>query len=369
MSPNDFALTDMDFLVIMKLLIDSKNMFKKIFTSFLLAVILLSVGAFLVYSSKIDSVANDRIEKRPFEIARGATVEGIAKDLQAQKLITSSFYFKLYVWREKLGAKFQAGIYEVSPDQTLREIATVLTSGKAVSQEREIKLLEGWSAKEIAAYLAKEKLIDETEFSSLVGVGSTGVDNKLISAYPILADLPRNASLEGYLFPDTYRIFKNASERDIVEKMLTNLELKINGTMRSDIKKQGKTVFEILTMASIIQKEVRGTKDMRQVADIFWKRIDSGIALESCATLAYILGVNKPQYTLEDTQIDSPYNSYRNRGLPPGPIDNPGLEAIRAAIYPEKNDYLFFLSRPDTGETVFSRNYAEHLQNKAKYLD
>lgn len=107
---------------------------------------------------------------------------------------------------------------------------------------------------------------------------------------------------------------------------------------------------------------------MKIVSGIFWDRIANGQRLESCATLAYILGESKPQYTLADTQINSPYNTYRNDGLPPTPINNPGLKAIRAALYPTKTDYNYFLSRPDTGETVFSKIYQEHLANKAKYL-
>jgi UPF0755 protein len=121
-------------------------------------------------------------------------------------------------------------------------------------------------------------------------------------------------------------------------------------------------------MASIIQKEVTSEADMKTVSGIFWNRIKSGQGLESCATLAYILGVNKPIYSLEDTQIDSPFNTYRNQGLPPAPISNPGAQAIIAAVYPDETDYVFFLSRPDTGETVFSRTYEEHLANKDKYL-
>jgi UPF0755 protein len=104
------------------------------------------------------------------------------------------------------------------------------------------------------------------------------------------------------------------------------------------------------------------------VADIFWRRIKNGQRLESCATLAYILGQNKPQYSFEDTRINSPYNTYINSGLPPGPIGSPSLKAIKAAIYPTPNNYNFFLSRPDNGETIFSRNFEEHKINKAKFL-
>ncbi|MDP2736501.1 MAG: endolytic transglycosylase MltG, partial [bacterium] len=135
-----------------------------------------------------------------------------------------------------------------------------------------------------------------------------------------------------------------------------------------EIKKQNKTIFEIVTMASIIEKEVRSTDDMKIVSGIFWNRIKNGQGLESCATLAYILGVNKPQYSVEDTKIDSPYNTYKYRGLPPGPIANPGFNAINAAVYPENTNYNYFLSDPETGKTIFSKILDEHNANKYKYL-
>jgi UPF0755 protein len=121
-------------------------------------------------------------------------------------------------------------------------------------------------------------------------------------------------------------------------------------------------------MASVIEKEVRSANDMKIVSGIFWNRIKNGQALESCATLAYILGVNKSQYSYEDTRINSPYNTYINRGLPAGPIANPGLKAIEAAIYPEDTAYNYFLTASETGETIFSKTYQEHLNNKNKYI-
>ena len=121
-------------------------------------------------------------------------------------------------------------------------------------------------------------------------------------------------------------------------------------------------------MASILEKEVRSEQDMKIVSGIFWDRIKIGQALQSCATLAFVLGVNKVQYTYTDTQIISPYNTYKHKGLPPGPISNPGLKALNAAVEPIKTEYNYFLSRPDTGETVFAKTLDQHNANKAKYL-
>ena len=171
------------------------------------------------------------------------------------------------------------------------------------------------------------------------------------------------------MFPDTYRIYIDADLDDIIRKMLGNFDGKLTAKMREDISKQGKTIYEIVTMASLIEKEVRTEKDMKIVSGIFWNRIKNGQALQSCASLAYILGVNKAQYTTEDTKIISPYNTYQNPGLPPGPISNPGIQAIKAAIYPTDTDYNYFLTNPANGETIFSKTFNEHIKNKNKYLN
>jgi UPF0755 protein len=200
----------------------------------------------------------------------------------------------------------------------------------------------------------------------------SGVENSgsLAQSFDFLRVLPDNATLEGYLFPDTYRIFKDAAAEDIVVKMLANFDKKLAPETRAEISRQGKTLPEIITMASLIEKEVRGADDMKIVSGIFWNRIKNGQALQSCATLAYVLGVNKAQYSEADTKVDSPYNTYQNRGLPPGPIANPGLNAIIAAVYPVQTDYNFFLTAEVNGasKVIYSRTYDEHLRNKGKYL-
>jgi UPF0755 protein len=219
----------------------------------------------------------------------------------------------------------------------------------------------------MAEYLEKENISPKAEFIASAKKPLTEW-NFTFPKSEFIALLPAEAGLEGFLFPDTYRIFQNASKEDVIEKMLNNFADKLTLEIQEEITKSGRSLYEVVTMAAIIQKEVRGYEDMRLVSGLFWDRIKNRQGLESCATLAYILGVDKPQYTLEDTKIDSPYNTYQNQGLPPGPICNPGLDALKAAVYPEYSEYNFFLNRPDTGETVFSKTYDEHLRNKAKYL-
>ena len=171
-------------------------------------------------------------------------------------------------------------------------------------------------------------------------------------------------TLEGYLFPDTYFFSKEINTEGIIEKMLDNFNKKLTESLREEIKSQGKTISEIITMASILEMEVRNKNDREVVSGIFWNRIKNRQPLQSDITLTYVLGVKKKQYSIEDTKADSPYNTYLNKGLPPGPISNPGMDAIIAALHPKATEYSYFLSDPDTGETVFAKTFEEHKKNK-----
>jgi UPF0755 protein len=349
---------------------------KKIIKPLVILIIIIGIFCAVFYYNGINSAVSKGGEDVKFLVAKGEIVQTIGNNLKKAGLINSEFYFETYVKRNDLGSKFQAGEYILNPRLTIKEIAKVLTKGDILNNERTIKIIEGWNTREISQYFEREGMFQSEELLELVGFPQIDYRyNKEMPApkdysadFGFLKDKPSYYGLEGYLFPDTYRIFKDAPLNGIVLKMLDNFDKKLTPEIRADIKKQGKTIYEIITMASIIEKEVKSEADMKIVSGIFWDRIKNKQALESCATLAYVLGTNKPQYTMEDTKIDSPYNTYENRGLPPGPISNPGLKAIRAAVYPTYTDYNYFLSRPDTGETVFSKTYQEHLANKVKYL-
>jgi len=232
---------------------------------------------------------------------------------------------------------------------------------EALTAEKSITLIEGWNLQEIQDYLVKKDFTDADKLTSLKIKDYR--DN-----YLFMADAPANASLEGYFFPDTYRVYASSTIDDIVKKSLDNFEKKFSADFLMEAKRQNKSVYQILTMASILEKEVKSEDDMKIVSGVFWNRIKNGQPLESCASLAYILGQNKPQYSYAETRTPSAYNTYLNKGLPPGPICNPSLKAVRAALYPTMTDYNYFLSDPATGKTIFSKTYEEHLRNKAKYL-
>jgi len=349
---------------------------KKIIAISISVIFVILISGILIYNYKISTPISQTAKDVSFVIKSGEGVKSISADLLAKGLIKSKLFFELYIWKNKFGSNLKAGEYVLSPSLSIKEIVRTLIAGNVASKEKTIKVIEGWNSKEIADYFETEGMFKSDDFLNLTGYPKIDYrENKTLmkpfdysANYTFLTDKPSYRGLEGYLFPDTYRIYKEATPDSVIRKMLNNFDNKLTPELRAEIKKQGKTIYEIVTMASIIQKEVRNEKDMKIVSGIFWNRIKNKQALESCATLAYILGENKAQYSYEDTRIDSPYNCYMNRGLPPGPISNPGIEAITAAIYPEDTNYNYFLSSSETGETIYSRTFEEHVRNKAKYL-
>ncbi len=296
-----------------------------------------------------------------FEIKPGEGVRDIAQNLEKARLIKNDLYFNYYIWKTGSREKLQAGKYELRGSMTIPEIAQTLSIGEVVPNEIRVTFPEGTSAKDMAEILKKKNLPGE----KFLDVANTGFGVK--TAYDFLKNKPEKAGLEGFLFPDTYIFQKDADAESIVSRMLQNFDEKLTKEMRSDIQENNRTIFEIVTMASILEKEVKTSEDMKIASGIFWKRIADGRPLQSCATIAYVLGKEKKQYSYEDTRTPSPYNTYINKGLPPGPIANPGMNSIRAAIYPTKTDYNYFLSDPATGKTIYSKTVEEHEANKEKY--
>jgi len=333
-------------------------MFKKI----IIVIIIIAVGSFF-YWRNLNSPVDANGKEQIFIVNKGDSISEVAKNLRINNLISSEYYFKNKIGKDNI----KAGEYFISPKLTTGEIIKILTLGDVVSNEKLIKIIEGWNNKDIAAYLEKNNIVSAKDFLDLANE-PVNVWKFSFAKPDFIGDAPKTADLEGYLFPDTYRIFSDTTSEGIIIKMLDNFDRKLTPEIKEEIKRQGKTIYEIITMASIIEKEVRSTNDMKIVSGIFWDRIKNGRGLESCATLAYILGVNKAQYSIEDTKVDSPYNTYKYRGLSPGPIANPGFNAINAAIYPENTDYNYFLSDPATGQTIYSKTLEEHNANKYKYL-
>jgi len=297
-----------------------------------------------------------------FVLNKGEGVKDIAIRLKEAGLIKNDKLFEGVVFLINVKNKFWPGQYYLSPDMDLIEVIKVLIS-RPKPEEVSATIIEGWSNQEIAAYLEKLGLVKHDDFLAVLKNNQDKFRNK----YDWLKDVPESINLEGFLFPDTYSFFKKTTSNDIIEKMLENFDQKITLDMLVDIKKDQRTLFQVVTMASLIEKEAALDADRRLIADIFWRRLDNNIALQSCASVNYVLGIARKQLSLDDTRTPSPYNTYLHRGLPPGPIDNPSLLSIKAAIYPLANDYWFFLAT-DSGKTIFSKTKEEHDKNKQIYL-
>ena len=295
-----------------------------------------------------------------FKIEKGETAKNIAERLKTRGFISGKYYFLYYLKTSKLGGKILPGEYELRGKITIPEIAIIITQ----EQNRFVKITfpEGWENKKIAERLSANGFSGE-EFLKITKQTPQEITDK----FSFFSLLSKKTNLEGYIFPDTYFFSQKFTAEDIVKKMLSNFENRLTPELREEIKKQERSLEDVITMASVIEKEVKSDEDREIVSGIFWDRIKNGQPLQSCATIAYILGVSKKQYTFEDTRMVSPYNTYLNQGLPPGPICNPGISAIKAAIYPKYTDYNYFLSDPKTGKTIFSKNIEEHNSNKYKF--
>lgn len=320
------------------------------------------IGIYIQSSINIPHNTEDNIKKE-FVIQSGESVRQIADNLENSNLISKADLFKFYVWREELAGKLQAGNYELSSAMAIPEIVNLFIGGKIKSDQIKITIPEGFLNKEIDERLANNDLIKKGDF-----INFDENNNLDLSKYEFLKDKPNDIGLQGYYFPDTYIYYKDSSIGNIVEKMLDNFDNKLSQDLREEIKKQNKSIFEVIILASIIEKEAGFVEDMGKVASVFQNRLDIGKALESDATINYITNSGRAQSTYDDLKIDSPYNTYKYQGLPPAPISNPGFEAIKAAIYPEKTDYFYFLTAKN-GESFFSVSYDEHLKNKSKYLN
>lgn len=311
-------------------------------------------------------------------IAKGATVRSVAEDMAAQGVLPAKD-----IWLFEFAAKvtdadraIRAGDFTVPRNGSILGLLTTFTSQKE-SQEKSLTFIEGWDLRDIAKYLVREQVIvSPEELYKVTGVparmyvGGVGAPERSLPDLDILNTRPQNVSAEGFIFPDTYRVFADATVDEIVEKAMKEMEEKVRSVTDRDVtsKKFYKdySFFEVLTMASIVEAEVRGTEDRRKVADIMWRRLEQGWPLQVDSSVNYITEKNTPSASAQDIKNTSPYNTYKHRGLPPGPINNPSLDAIRAVITPEPNDKWFFLTSKD-GTVYYGRTLEEHAANR-KYL-
>ena len=318
------------------------------------------------YNSLFNKLSSEDTVKI-FIVEKGSSVKSIANSLEKEGLIKDSSLFILYASLTNSHKNMQAGEYLLSPQMSTAQIINVLKKGE--TNKKSLTILEGWNINDIANYFEEKQIATKEEVFNLIGKPTEVEEKKeleeLVKDFNL--EKPDNISLEGYIFPDSYYIDSTDNLESIILKTLNNWNKKITPQLREAIKKQEKTVFEIMVVASMIEKEAKTIEDKKNVSDVLWKRLEIGMPLQICATVLYALGENKSKVYTSDTQIDSPYNTYKYNGLPLGPICNPGLDSILAAIYPDKNNYWYYLSSNE-GEIFFSKTLEEHNYKKNIYL-
>lgn len=302
-----------------------------------------------------------------FVIEPGQNANQIINNLVDSGLLQEGDLFRNYLKYKGYDSQLEAGIFEISPALTIPQLATTLL--RAQPQDIELVFLPGWRKEEMAEYLRviRPANIETNEFEAIVN-GQNELD---LSNYNFLTSLPVNATLEGFLFPDTYRIPVDTNTAQLVYRMLDNFDRRVTPAMRQEFGVQGLSVYEAVILASIVQREAVVGDERPLMVGVFLNRLNAGMPLQADPTVQYALGYQaevgtwwKSPLSTTDLKTDAPYNTYLYPGLPPGPIANPGLAALEAVSAPERSDFLFFVADCTSdipGSHIFSTTFEEHL--------
>jgi len=322
------------------------------------------MGLYLQYrQGDLDRPASYDDTPVTFVVEPGESAATIAARLEELGLVTDGELFRMFIRYHGIDANLEAGEYVLRPNMTMAEIAETLQHARI--EEVTVTIPEGWRAEQVAQMLAKENIVDGDEFLALVRGGKFD--------YSVLRDRPEESSLEGFLFPETYRIPAQAEAEDLIERMLSTLEERFTPELRQLAAERGMTIYEVMTLASIVEREAAIAEERPLIADVFLNRLEQDMFLRADPTVQYAKGYDATTgqwwapVTVEDWEaVDSPYSTYLYPGLPPGPICSPGLSAIQAVLEPADTEYLFFLAKGD-GSHAFATTYEEHLQNQELY--
>lgn len=297
-----------------------------------------------------------------FTVSPGDTASNIASRLSAAGLIADSALFTYYMRYNGLDSGIAAGEFSLSSTQTIPEIAAAL--GRALPDEVTLTIIEGWRMEQVAAALPAAGLeVAPDDFLQLARSSRPG--------YSFSSDIPQDAGLEGFLFPDTYRFRPDATAAGVLDALLADFDRRVTPEIRQAAASRGLSVYGLVTLASIVEREAVVEDERPLISSVFHNRLAQGMKLDADPTIQYALGYQadtgqwwKRPLTFDDLAFDSPYNTYLYPGLPPTPIANPGLSSIRAAAFPEPTDYLYFRARCDgSGRHSFARTLEEHYAN------
>lgn len=295
------------------------------------------------------------------EVKPGDNFGVIASELKQDGVIDSALALRFYA-RVFDSSTIYPGTYTILRDSSYQDILAVLH--QIESNVVRITIPEGFSLVDMGVRIQKFLPSITTEaWNAAVGTSGTASANAFIAS----SMKPEGVDLEGYLFPDTYEFSKDATADQIANIMIDAMKRHIDDLGAPTGDAVGMSTHEMLTLASIVEKEVRTAETMKNVADVFLKRIAIGMPLQSDATINYIIDGDNPSPLYSDLEVESPYNTYKHAGLPPGPISAPGLNALTAVFHPTSNDYYYFLTT-DAGDIYYAKTYDQHLANKANHL-
>ena len=309
-------------------------------------------------TGEVDLAKDVRGETRPFVISRGETAGQIAKRLEAEGVVRSALAFEFVLYENQKENALQSGTYQVSPGLTPRDLARVFE--KAPGDQVVLRLIEGWRLTEIAA--AVEKAFPKITKDAFIAAAVVG-DRK----NGVLEGADPKTSLEGFLFPNTYFLKPDITASGIVDTLLTQFEDRVGAVLRTAAAQRKMSVYDLVKLGSIVEREARDRSESAAIAGVYQNRLDIGMKLDADPTIQYAKG-NWDELSLDDLKIDSPYNTYRNPGLPPTPICNPGEAALLGAAGPAHHEFFYFVAKGDgTGQHAFAKTLDEQEANRVKY--
>jgi UPF0755 protein len=337
----------------------------------ILVLVFIGGGGYLYIKSALQPVDKDSKVQTKVEIPIGSSVTGISEKLEASGIIKNAKVFKYYV-KFKNEAGFMAGEYELSPSMEIPEIINRLKTGKVLQKAAfQLTIPEGKQLKEIAQIIAKAVNLPEEEvFNQL---NDRTFIQKMMAKFPdLLTTDIQNPNikypLEGYLFPATYPFYKpNPTVEEMVVTMLEQTKKVITPYLAEFSDEEEFTAHQLLTMSSLIEEEATAKADRKKISSVFYNRIEQGMPLQTDPTVLYAQGKHKERVLYEDLEVESPYNTYKHKGLPPGPIANAGKDSIEAAVQPADTKHLYFLATPE-GEVLFTNTLDEHNAAKAEHI-
>jgi len=321
----------------------------------LLIIVGFIAGSFVAFQGN-GSTGNNKAATATINIPKGFSSTDIAERLAEEGIIKNAFTFRIYASLNNIDGRFLPGDYTLNSEMTFDEIADKLTSGPK-RETVTVVIPEGYTIDQVNQRLADVFKRDKSEFEA-VTKGSAINDYELTT-------LPAGAKdLEGYLFPKTYTFEKNDDPKKVVKKLLSQYELETKSLDWSSAEQRGLSKKDIVIIASLIEKEAKVPEERPLMAAVIYNRIELGMPLQIDATIQYVLPERKEVLTIEDTKYDSPYNTYQKQGLPPGPIANPGVDSMKAALAPAQVDYLYYVLTSPDGSHTFTSNYDEFLEAK-----